>query len=242
MENYPNELNNRIELERNVYNLHYVKTNKVIKPFYYHNRKYEEKFVKAIIKKYKIKEKSKILDLGCGNSLYSDIFFNNNMVVTGIDLSETSIEHCKNMYSEKINFLCQDAFSLNSQGAYDMVFCSFFTYFNAFDKPLDANVYVERMMSYLKTGGHLFFIWISDLTSIRLPPERFSIMNYTIKQLESMFQKYEKHSYAIDSLSRLTYYFSDKAFNKYITKLSCAIVQFLDSSWRRVRIIIVVKK
>lgn len=242
MKHYPDELNNRIELEKNVYSVHYARKNKILAPFYYHNRNFEEKFVKAIIKKYKIKEKSRILDLGCGNGLYSDIFFKNNMIVTGIDLSENSIEYCKNMYSEKINFLCQDAFSLKSQEAYDMVFCNFFTYFNAFDNLVDANAYVERMMSYLKTGGYLFFIWISDLTAIRLPPERFSIMNYTIKQLESMFLKYEKHSYAIDSLSRLTYYFGDKVFIKYITKLSCAIVQFLGSSWMRVRIIIVVKK
>jgi SAM-dependent methyltransferase len=242
MEKYPGSLNRRKEIEKIIYDEHCIKDDKIIRPFYYHNRKYEEKFINAIIKKFNITKQSKILDLGCGNGLYSEIFYLNGMIVTGIDLSETAIRYCNNKYGNNIDFLCLDAFSMDYKDKYDVVFCNFFTYFNSFDNLEDANEYVDIMMRYVKKGGHLFFVWISDLTAIRLPMDRFNIMNYTVKQLKCMFSKYENRSFAIDSVSRLTYYLGDKAFGKYVTKLACAIVQFLDSSWSRVRIVIAVKK
>jgi hypothetical protein len=88
----------------------------------------------------------------------------------------------------------------------------------------------------------LFFIWISDLTAVRLPENRFSIMNFTIKQIEAFFSKYKVCTYAIDSRSKLAYCLGKYCLNKYITRLDCAFVKLFSSSWKRVRIIAIATK
>ena len=67
-------------------------------------------------------------------------------------------------------------------------------------------------------------------------------MNYTVKQLEGLFPQYAVTSYAVDSLARLTVYLGRFAFNRYVTRLCCAVVHLLASDWRRARIIVAVRK
>ncbi len=98
------------------------------------------------------------------------------------------------------------------------------------------------MMRYLKPGGTLWFVWHSDLTGVRLPPERFSIMNFTIRQLESLFPDHPVTSYAIDGSARLPWYLGRFAYNKYVSRLSCAGVYIKASNWHRVRIIVAARK
>lgn len=231
----------KLNYETSVYDEWYGKGN-ITKPFFYHNPKFEERFVKSMMLKFKICSGLKLIDIGCGNGLYSNIFNKHGIIVTSVDISKNAIDYCIKSYDKTINWICGDAFSLSYQDEFDFGFCNFFTFFNAFEIPKEASKYACKLMDYIKPGGLLFFIWISDLSAVRLSPERFNIMNFTIHQLEAFFSGYHVESYAIDSSARQCFAGGQFVFNKYITRLNCSFVHILASSWRRVRIITVVHK
>lgn len=237
---YPEHLAERFDYEGKVYDEWYRKGKKIETPFFYHNIKKEKSFIKSLINKFKLPHGSSLIDIGCGNGMYSNIFREYGMEVTGIDISKSAIDFCNEKYQGKIKFVCGDAFSLDYDNEFGYAFCSYFTFFNAFDTPQQCIQFANRIMKYVKKDGFLFFIWFSDLTSIRLPPDRFSIMNFSIKQLEEMFGNYRVESYAIDSWGRLSSIFGKYSYNKWITRLCCAYVQLAASSWTRVRIILLV--
>ena len=88
--------------------------------------KASENLLKIIIKKANIKEKSKILDIGCGvggTSIY--LAKNLNCKVDGISISpiqvEMAKENSKNIKNEP-SFFVQDANSLEIKGEYDFIF------------------------------------------------------------------------------------------------------------------------
>ena len=67
---------------------------------------------------------------------------------------------------------------------FDVGFCFWFTYVNAFDVPADGAEAARRLMSPIKRGGRMLCIGHSDLTAVRLPRGScVSVMNYTIPQL-----------------------------------------------------------
>jgi hypothetical protein len=155
-------------------------------------------------------------------------------------MSENAVKYCKEKYGDRINWVCGDAFDKKFNQKYDYGFCNFFTFFNSFDYPEKAQEYGTKIMRHIRPNGFLLFVWYTDLTAIRLPPHRFRIMNFTAKQLEHIFSGFQVESYAIDSRARIPLFLGKYSFNKYITRLSCATVNILASSWRRVRIISVV--
>jgi len=57
------------------------------------NKHFIDRSVKWFSKKFKISSKTEILDLGCGPGLYSRAFAESGAIVTGIDVSQNSIEY-----------------------------------------------------------------------------------------------------------------------------------------------------
>jgi len=239
---YSENIDERFDYEIEVYDEWYRKGEKIERFFFYHNIKKEKCFIKSIINKFNITRGSSLIDIGCGNGIYSNIFHKYGMEGMGVDISKSAIEFCNEKYRGKIKFKCADAFSLDYENEFDYAFCSYFTFFNAFDTPRQCSQYANNIMKYVKKGGILFFIWYSDLTAVRLPHDRFNIMNFTMNQLETIFGIYRVESYAIDSWGRLPCILGEYSYNKWVTRLSCAYFQMLESSWRRVRIILVVHK
>jgi len=242
---YPEDLSDRKEIESHIYNKWYEINGKLDRPFYYHNLKNEESFIKSLIAKFNIKSGSDLIDIGCGNGLYAMLFRKHGIQITAVDISNNAIRYCINRYGKEVaDWTCSDALELDYNETFDYGFCNFFTLFNMFDTPQQGTKYVDKIMKYIKKGGTLFFIWYSDLTAVRfgLANNRFAIMNFTMRQLECLFSAFKLESYAIDSMARLPIYLKKYAFNKFITRLSCAVIPVLDSSWKRVRIILVVHK
>lgn len=241
-EAYPVQVGSRIELESTIYDKWYSKKENENKPFYYHNQKYEKAFVKALLHRYGIQKGSSLIDIGCGNGLYSNLFYAHGLKVTAVDLSENAITYCSKKYGTGIDWKCSDVFSLAYENSFDYGFCSFFTFFNIFDTPEQGTKYVDSIMRYLRHHGILFFTWISDLSAIRLPDHRFNIMNFTLQQMNGFFSNYRVESYTLDSRAITSYCMGKYSLNKYITRLSCALVQLAASSWKRVRIVSVATK
>ena len=235
---YPAAQAERLHYERTAYDAWY-RDGHVRRPFFYHQRT-EAAFVRSLMRRHGVAPGARLIDIGCGNGLYANAFADAGLDVTGVDLSETAIAHAQAEGSPSVQWIAGDAFVLPLAGRFDYAFCHFFTFFNAADVPGDFAGYGRALMRYLRPGGTLFFVWHTDLTAVRLPASRFSIMNYTIRQLEGFFPGYRVRSYAVDSGARLPGYLGRLAYNKYVTRLCCAAVQVLASDWRRVRVIVAV--
>jgi SAM-dependent methyltransferase len=183
-----------------------------------------------------------LTDIGCGNGFYCNLFKERGFHVTGVDRSEKAIKYCIDKYGTTCEWICDDAFNLEQHEKFDHAFCFWFMYFNAFDNPGDGVEDANRLMEYLKPGGRLFFLWHSDLTAVRLPPDRFSVMNFTIPQLKRFFPSYSTEAYAVDSPAQICRLLGRYSFSKYVTRLSCARVYMQASSWKRARLMLVVRK
>ena len=241
---YPAAADVRLSYEQRAYDDWYrSKATRVERPFYYHHQpRLEEAFVRSLLDKHAVRPGATLLDLGCGNGFYANAFAGHGLRVTAVDLSDAVIDYAKRTRPHPVNWIAGDAFSLPFDGEFDYAFCHFFTFFNAADDPAAFADYGRAMMRYLKPGGILWFVWHSDLTATRLPPERFSIMNFTLRQLEGLFPDHAVTSYAIDGMSRVPRYLGRFAYNKYVTRLCCAAIQLKADNWHRVRIVVAATK
>jgi SAM-dependent methyltransferase len=241
---YPSGSADRLGYEQRAYDDWYrSKATRFERPFYYHHQPgYERAFVKSLLTKHQVQPGARLIDLGCGNGFYANAFASEGLRVTAVDLSEAIIDYAKRTRPEPVDWIAGDAFALPFEGEFEFAFCHFFTFFNASDQLGEFAEYGRAMMRYLKPGGTLWFVWHTDLTAIRLPPERFSIMNFTIPQLEALFPDYRVQSYAIDGMSRVSRLLGRFAYNKYVTRLCCAAIQLKADNWHRVRVIVAARK
>lgn len=239
---YPQNRVERPEFEWKAYDNYYSREN-LDHLYFYHNDRRERRFVDCLMAKFNMKPGQTLLDLGCGNGFYSSLFQQRGMHVTGVDRSAKAIDYCKAKYNDSCDWLCADAFDLPlGKASCDYVFCFWFMYFNSFDNPADpaAAEAMDKLLNYVKPGGKLFFLWHTDLSAVRLPPDRFSVMNFTIAQMRLLFPRgYVLESYAVDSRARVLALLGRLAFNKYVTRVCCASAYIQASSWRRVRAIVV---
>lgn len=238
---YPVDRSDRLEQEWRAYD-EYYSDRTLVKPYFYHDRRREDRFVSALMAKFCIRPGDRLIDIGCGNGFYSRLFADRGLKVTGVDRSVKAIEFCNSQHGDACTWVCDDAFNLNVVEEFDWAFCFWFMYFNAFEDLAHAADDARRLMQYVKPGGTLFFLWHSDLTAVRLPPDRFSVLNYTLPQLQRLFPGYRIQSYAVDSPALACRILGRWAFNKYVTRLSCARVYMQASNWKRARLILAVTK
>ena len=99
---------------------------------------------------------SALLDLGCGPGLYAAQFARKGAQVTGIDISQRSIEYARHTASEEglqITYRCESYLTLKDQEKYDaavLIYGDFCTFGPEQRKTLLANI-----KSALKPGGRL---------------------------------------------------------------------------------------
>jgi len=83
-----------------------------------------EETVSYLISSGFLKTGDRVLDLGCGPGLYSSRLCREGMKVTGLDISERSINYARS-HAEKtgleIEYKCADFFSIRYEGAFDVV-------------------------------------------------------------------------------------------------------------------------
>ena len=84
--------------------------------------------IKELLKKAKVVANSNILDVGCGEGVYTNFIANEGMSVIGIDLSKKLLEIGKNSY-KNINFIGSDVFNLPFKNNYYKNYEKQITYF-----------------------------------------------------------------------------------------------------------------
>lgn len=118
-----------------------------------------EKTANWILDTQKEKEKLNILDLGCGPGLYTEIFAEKGHRVSGVDISENSIEYAKNSAKEKgleINYQCKNYLELElAEEEFDLIIIIFTDLGVLF--PDDRNKLISTIYKALKKGGTFIF-------------------------------------------------------------------------------------
>ena len=123
-----------------------------------------EKTVDWILSTQQSKEKLNILDLGCGPGLYAELLAKQGHSVTGVDISETSINYAKQAAEKKgldITYINASYLELEfQQEQYDLVLL-IYTDFGALI-PTEQEHLLKQIHLTLKKGGTFIFDVLKD--------------------------------------------------------------------------------
>lgn len=110
------------------------------------------------------KKKLEILDLGCGPGLYSEIFAQSGHKVTGVDISQNSINYAKSEASRKkleVSYMNANYLELNlTENKYDLV-TLIYTDFGVL-LPSERSKLLSFIFRVLKKGGVFVFDVLKD--------------------------------------------------------------------------------
>ncbi len=131
-----------------------------------------EKITSWILKKLK-KSSMKILDLGCGPGLYSELFAAQGHAVTGVDFSENSIQYATKQAKEKkldIEYLKQNYLELDLHGRFDLAIMIYLDFCVLL--PEERDKILENVHKILKKGGLFIFDVVNEKNIDRkiIPP------------------------------------------------------------------------
>jgi SAM-dependent methyltransferase len=134
-----------------------------------------------ILKMQQQNKKLEILDLGCGPGLYSEIFAQGGHKVTGIDISQTSIDYAKNEATRKnldISYINADYLELNLfENKYDLI-TLIYTDLGAL-LPSERDKLLSLIFRFLKKGGVFIFDVLKDNNiGNKISPKSWEVSNY----------------------------------------------------------------
>jgi 2-polyprenyl-3-methyl-5-hydroxy-6-metoxy-1,4-benzoquinol methylase len=118
------------------------------------DKKQTEKEINFIIKNLRLRDDSKILDLGCGDGRISIELSKKGYSVTGVDLNKYAIEKAisesKNL---NINFINENILNFKSKEKFSDILI-IFNHFGLFNKK-DVNRLIRNISNYLEDGGRI---------------------------------------------------------------------------------------
>ncbi len=126
-------------------------------PYYhilYKDRNHREAafFMNALINHLSLKKEDSILDLACGKGRHSKYLSKLGFNVTGVDLSQESIDYAKQYENAKLHFEVHDM-CLPYPQQFDAVF-NLFTSFGYFENEMDNLRTIKAIKAELKQTGH----------------------------------------------------------------------------------------
>ena len=125
-------------------------------PILYQNRDYSEAehFLSNLTKELTPSPQNSFLDMACGEGRHSIYLNKLGYSVTGIDLSERSINLAKKHSSDTLKFSIEDMRDFDLDEKYDYVF-NLFTSFGYFDDLKENEMVIQQVVKHLKKNGTL---------------------------------------------------------------------------------------
>lgn len=170
-------------------------------PYYhllYRHRNHDEAqlFVENLIAFFKLDDKSTLLDLACGKGRHALAFSKFNLDVTGLDLSQNSIDYAMQYEHDKLHFYVHDMRKVFRTSYFDIV-CNLFTSFGYFKTKHDNELAAKAMFHAIKPGGKILIDFVNKnfatAAIAKKPFEEIEIENvhYTIRKelTETQFLK-----------------------------------------------------
>lgn len=107
-----------------------------------------ESFILNLIQHIQLDKNAKVLDLACGKGRHSIFLNQNKLHVTGVDLSENSINNAKAHETDTLKFEVKDMRDLDYKQEFEAIFNLFtsFGYFNSTNENVNVLKSVERAL------------------------------------------------------------------------------------------------
>ncbi|MFX1555450.1 MAG: class I SAM-dependent methyltransferase [Promethearchaeota archaeon] len=123
-------------------------------------------YVHALIRKYNVQKQSRILDLGCGTGLFSELFYEQEMKVISIDRSKIRVRTSRALRQGEIGFIVGDANQLPFKfESFDLIFCRGLNLYNLEEFGTQTEL-TRYFLKYLREKGLFIFAWGTDGTGL----------------------------------------------------------------------------
>lgn len=164
---------------------------------YYHllysNRNQEEArlFIEKLIDELKPQKEAKILDIACGKGRHAMQLSTFGYDVTGIDLSEQSIDYAKNFEKENLHFHVHDMREVFKENSFDICL-NLFTSFGYFLKKDENQKAIMAMAENLKKNGTLVLDYLNVEKALQSIPDQ---NNKQVKGIDFHIEKKEWNNF-----------------------------------------------
>lgn len=114
--------------------------------------------VEWLVKYLNLKEKAKVLDLGCGPGLYCTRFSRHGLDVVGMDYSKNSINYARKHAESNclsIQYICQDYLTMDYSCEFDCIFLIYCDFGALSD--CSRSLLLQKIHKALKPGGMFIF-------------------------------------------------------------------------------------
>jgi len=136
--------------------------------FNYYPPEFTRRVLAALCRRARVRERARVLDVGCATGYYSGMFASMGYDVTGIDFSKTAIDKARE-YHPDIRFEVMDATRMTfEQSSFDMIFASGLSVANTKYLP-ELHAILLHIMRFVAPGGTLAFLSGSTLTGRTSP-------------------------------------------------------------------------
>ncbi|MHC4243074.1 MAG: class I SAM-dependent methyltransferase [Planctomycetota bacterium] len=148
------------------------------------NRKFIERSVDWIVSHFQVGSDTAIADFGCGPGLYTTRLAERGASVTGIDFSENSLKHAKQVAAEKglkVNYVHANYLDFDTTDRFDliiMIMCDFCVLSSEQRTKL-----LSKFSSLLKPGGSVLL----DVHSLNYFEQREESATYELNQLNGFW-------------------------------------------------------
>jgi len=170
------------------------------------NKSFIERSVGWIVTQFGVDNKSEIADFGCGPGLYATKLAEQGAKVTGVDFSENSLRHAKQVAKEEgldIDYIHANYLDFETSKKFDlitMIMCDFCAL-----SPEQRKLMLTKFFSLLKPGGSVLL----DVYSLNSFNKKVESATYELNQLNSFWSpedyycfvntfKYEEEKVTLD--------------------------------------------
>ena len=170
------------------------------------NKSFIERSVGWIVTQFGVDNKSEIADFGCGPGLYATKLAEQGVKVTGVDFSENSLRHAKQVAKEEgldIDYIHANYLDFETSKKFDlitMIMCDFCAL-----SPEQRKLMLTKFYSLLKPGGSVLL----DVYSLNSFVQKEESTTYELNQLNSFWSpedyycfvntfKYEEEKVTLD--------------------------------------------
>ena len=170
------------------------------------NKSFIERSVGWIVTQFGVDNKSEIADFGCGPGLYATKLAEQGAKVTGVDFSENSLRHAKQVAKEEglnIDYIHANYLDFETSKKFDlitMIMCDFCAL-----SPEQRKLMLTKFFSLLKPGGSVLL----DVYSLNSFNQKEESATYELNQLNSFWSpedyycfvntfKYEEEKVTLD--------------------------------------------
>ena len=144
-------------------------------------------FIDKLLVRLNLKAGSHVLDLACGKGRHALSLFNNGLKVTGLDLSENSIQAAKKFETPGLQFEAGDMRHIHFPNTFHAVF-NFFTSFGYFSEVSDNFLVLKAVHEQLKDNG-LFIIDYLNLDQVISAIDENLVENKSVNGVEFEIRK-----------------------------------------------------